>query len=128
MLGGLARIIFIRTTISNFVIANIGFSLGINDVIPGPVLANNKDAKVEKAYADCLTLISKAKMGKLENKPGCNQEQTLEAMISGVLSNVRDDVGKICMQELSRHNAPLIMATCGSKGSFFFQIYQRIQR
>ncbi|KAF8516014.1 hypothetical protein BU17DRAFT_76736 [Hysterangium stoloniferum] len=98
-------------------LANYGFSLGINDVIPGPVLARSKDVKVEKAYADCLELIAKAKLGKLENKPGCNQEQTLEAMISGVLSNVRDDVGKICMQELSRHNAPLIMATCGSKGS-----------
>lgn len=90
--------------------------MGINDVIPGPVLASNKDQKVEKAYADCLELISKAKLGKLENKAGCNQEQTLEAMISGVLSKVRGDVGETCMKELSRHNAPLIMATCGSKG------------
>ncbi|KAF8516682.1 hypothetical protein JB92DRAFT_2909925 [Gautieria morchelliformis] len=98
-------------------LANYGFSLGINDVIPGPVLASSKDQKVEKAYADCLELISKAKLGKLENKAGCNQEQTLEAMISGVLSKVRGDVGETCMKELSRHNAPLIMATCGSKGS-----------
>lgn len=71
---------------------------------------------VEKAYDDCQQLIQKAKQGKLENKPGCNQEQTLEAMISGVLSKVRGDVGDICMKELSRHNAPLIMATSGSKG------------
>lgn len=77
---------------------------------------------VEKAYADCIELISKAKLGKLENKPGCNQEQTLEAMISGVLSKVRGDVGDTCMKELSRHNAPLIMATCGSKGSFYLSI------
>lgn len=64
-------------------------------------------------YAKCLL---QAKLGKLENKPGCDQEQTLEAMISGVLSKVRGDVGDICMKELSRHNAPIIMATCGSKG------------
>ncbi|KAI3491321.1 hypothetical protein L1887_44356 [Cichorium endivia] len=38
-------------------------------------------------------------------------------MISGVLSGVRSDVGEICMTELSRHNAPLVMAFCGSKGS-----------
>jgi DNA-directed RNA polymerase III subunit RPC1 len=38
-------------------------------------------------------------------------------MISSVLSKVREEVGQICMKELSRHNAPLIMATCGSKGS-----------
>jgi DNA-directed RNA polymerase III subunit RPC1 len=98
--------------------ANIGFSLGINDVIPGPALRKSKDRLVQEAYAKCTLLIEKAKMGKLENKPGCNQEQTLEAEISAVLSKVRDDVGKTCMKELSRHNAPLIMATCGSKGMF----------
>ncbi|KAL0949102.1 hypothetical protein HGRIS_009191 [Hohenbuehelia grisea] len=98
-------------------LANFGFSLGINDVIPGPQLSAKKDELVEKAYADCQDLIASAKKGKLENKPGCNQEQTLEAMISSVLSKVREAVGQICMKELSRHNAPLIMATCGSKGS-----------
>lgn len=97
--------------------ANYGFSLGINDVIPGPVLSAQKDFLVEKAYAECLDMIALAKKGKLENKPGCNQEQTLEAMISSVLSKVREEVGQICMKELSKHNAPLIMATCGSKGS-----------
>ena len=99
-------------------VANFGFSLGINDVIPGPVLSSKKDVLVEEAYAKCLDLIQLAKKGKLENKPGCNQEQTLEAEISGILSKVRDNVGDICMKELSRCNAPLIMATCGSKGAF----------
>ncbi|KAI0268359.1 beta and beta-prime subunits of DNA dependent RNA-polymerase [Gloeopeniophorella convolvens] len=98
-------------------LANFGFSLGINDVIPGPILSNKKDILVEAAYAKCQDLISLAKKGKLENKPGCDQEQTLEALISSELSKVRDEVGEICMRELSRHNAPLIMATCGSKGS-----------
>lgn len=98
-------------------LANQGFSLGINDVMPGERLRNTKDSKVEAAYKECLDLIEKAKVGKLTNMPGCNQEQTLESMISGVLSGVRADVGEICMTELSRHNAPLIMAVCGSKGS-----------
>ncbi|CAL1713617.1 unnamed protein product [Somion occarium] len=98
-------------------LANYGFSLGINDVIPGPILSREKESMVARAYAECDDLIARAKKGLLENKAGCNQEQTLEAMISSVLSNVRDKVGEICMRELSRHNAPLIMATCGSKGS-----------
>lgn len=72
---------------------------------------------VEAAYAECLSLIEKAKRGQLENKPGCDQEQTLEALVSSNLSNVRDKVGGICMKELSRHNAPLIMAISGSKGT-----------
>lgn len=99
--------------------ANYGFSLGINDVIPGPELSRQKNILVEKAYADCQDLIALAKKGKLENKPGCDQEQTLEALISSVLSKVREAVGQICMKELSRQNAPLIMATCGSKGKLF---------
>ena len=86
---------------------------------------------VEDAYAACERLIVKAKKGLLENKPGCDQEQTLEAEISKVLSDVRGNVGEICMKELSRHNAPLIMATCGSKGasnSFNIQILLTINR
>lgn len=98
-------------------LANQGFSLGINDVMPGERLRTTKDSKVEAAYNECVELIEKAKRGKLDNLPGCDQEQTLESMISGVLSGVRSDVGEICMTELSRHNAPLIMAVCGSKGS-----------
>ena len=98
-------------------LSNQGFSLGINDVTPGRHLRETKDHNVEVAYQQCQELIDLAKRGKLENLPGCNQEQTLESKISGVLSSVRSDVGEICMTELSRHNAALMMAVCGSKGS-----------
>ncbi|KAI5454682.1 DNA-directed RNA polymerase III subunit C1 (rpo31) [Naganishia albida] len=98
-------------------LANQGFSLGINDVMPGPQLRALKEAKVEDAYAKCDENINLARQGKLQNQPGCDQEETLEHIISGLLSGVRADVGNICMAELSRFNAPLIMATCGSKGS-----------
>lgn len=97
-------------------LANQGFSLGINDVIPGEMLQNNKDQMVEEAYEKCESNIELAKRGKLQNAPGCDQETTLEQLISGTLSGVREAVGDVCMNELSRHNAPLIMATCGSKG------------
>jgi DNA-directed RNA polymerase III subunit RPC1 len=107
--------------VAEFGVANFGFSLGINDVIPGPQLSMEKEELIEAAYAKCIDLISLAKKGKLENRPGCNQEQTLESEISGVLSKVRDQAGDTCMKELSRHNAPLIMATCGSKGTLSIQ-------
>jgi len=99
--------------------ANFGFSLGINDVIPGPHLSVQKEELIEAAYEKCLNLIALAKKGKLENRPGCDQEQTLESEISGILSKVREQAGDSCMKELSRHNAPLIMATCGSKGLLY---------
>ena len=85
--------------------------------MPGLELQRTKEEKVQRAYEQCIDLIEKAKRGKLENLPGCNQEQTLESKISGVLSGVRSDVGEICMTELSRYNAALLMTVCGSKGS-----------
>lgn len=86
-------------------------------MIPGLDLKLSKDRLVEIAYAACDDIIKRARLGKLENRPGCNQDETLEAEISSVLSKVREQVGDACMKELSRHNAPLIMATCGSKGT-----------
>jgi DNA-directed RNA polymerase III subunit RPC1 len=97
-------------------LANQGFSLGINDVIPGKILQENKNRMVEEAYSQCEQYIELAKKGKLDNAAGCDQETTLEQKISGTLSAVRAAVGDVCMSELSRHNAPSIMATCGSKG------------
>ncbi|KAF9919505.1 hypothetical protein FBU30_010929 [Linnemannia zychae] len=98
-------------------LGTVGFSIGINDVQPGEILASKKDELVQTAYAHCDDLIRRSKNGQLENQPGCDVEQTLEALISGELSQVRDKVGDICLTELNKYNSPLIMATCGSKGS-----------
>jgi DNA-directed RNA polymerase III subunit RPC1 len=98
-------------------LGNRGFSIGINDVTPGSDLKNKKEEMVEIAYAKCDELIQLYNAGKLETQPGCNEEQTLEAKIGGLLSKVREEVGEVCINELDKSNAPLIMATCGSKGS-----------
>ncbi|KAG0005321.1 hypothetical protein BGZ65_011422, partial [Modicella reniformis] len=98
-------------------LGTVGFSIGINDVQPGDILASKKDDLVQNAYSQCDDLIHRSQTGQLENQPGCDTEQTLEALISGELSQVRDKVGDICLTELNKFNSPLIMATCGSKGS-----------
>lgn len=97
-------------------LANRGFSIGISDVTPGARLAAEKELIVDRGYNDSLTLIRQAKEGKLELAAGLDLEGSLEASVSGVLSKVRDKCAEICMTELSRHNAPLTMAVCGSKG------------
>ena len=98
-------------------LGNRGFSIGINDVTPADDLKQKKEELVEIAYAKCDELIDLYNRGKLETQPGCNEEQTLEAKIGGLLSKVREEVGDVCINELDNLNAPLIMATCGSKGS-----------
>jgi RNA polymerase Rpb1, domain 4 len=41
----------------------------------------------------------------------------LQHRVQGVLNAVRDAAGRLCMRSLHAHNAPFIMASCGSKGS-----------
>ncbi len=93
-----------------------GFSIGIGDVYPSQSLNEKKYHLVEDAYKECDELIETYKKGKLEKAPGCDLEQTLENSISGILSKVRSEAGDYCVGTLSRNNAPLIMARCGSKG------------
>ncbi|CAI6093916.1 hypothetical protein V2G26_016941 [Clonostachys chloroleuca] len=98
-------------------LTNCGFSIGVGDVFPTESLTLEKEKMVSAAYSICDDLIEKFKAGKLEKAPGCNIEQTLENSISGALNKVRQQAGSYCVQNLSRNNAPLIMANCGSKGS-----------
>lgn len=98
-------------------LGNRGFSIGISDVTPADELKQKKEDMVENAYIKCDDLIDSYNKGNLETQPGCNEEQTLEAKIGGLLSKVREEVGDVCINELDNLNAPLIMATCGSKGS-----------
>lgn len=94
-----------------------GFSIGIDDVTPGPRLRQRKEDLVAAGYVECDRNIDAFKRGELALQPGCSADQTLESVLSGILSRIRDDCGQLCLQELSRFNAPLIMQWCGSKGS-----------
>ena len=94
-----------------------GFSIGIGDVYPSQLLRDKKDILVKEAYEKCVQLIHLFNEGKLDRDAGCDEEETLEHKISGILSDVRQACGNACFAELSRFNAPLTMAKCGSKGS-----------
>ncbi|KAJ4350395.1 DNA-directed RNA polymerase III subunit C1 (rpo31) [Didymosphaeria variabile] len=98
-------------------LTNNGFSLGINDVTPGDKLNEKKQALIDKAYAECDVLIKQYKEGTIERMPGCDALTSMENKIGGILSGVRAAAGEVCFEELSRWNAPLLMAKCGSKGS-----------
>ncbi|TWU70409.1 hypothetical protein ED733_000032 [Metarhizium rileyi] len=94
-----------------------GFSIGVGDVFPTSQLDLEKKRLITKAYTQCDDIIATFKLGKLEKAAGCNMEETLENSISGILSKVRQQAGQYCIDTLSHHNTPLIMAKSGSKGS-----------
>ncbi|KAF2427221.1 beta and beta-prime subunits of DNA dependent RNA-polymerase [Tothia fuscella] len=94
-----------------------GFSIGLGDVYPSETLVFEKQRLMKEAYDKAQNIIQDYKDNKLRRDPGCDEEQTMENKVSGILSQVRQDAGKVCMDTLSRHNAAVIMAKSGSKGS-----------
>ncbi len=99
-------------------IGDRGFSIGIDDVTPTAKVNQVKASLLSKGYSTCDDKIALFKRGKLPPMSGCNEEQTLESLLLGELSQIREDAGAVCLKELDQnHCAPLIMAVCGSKGS-----------
>ncbi|XP_067828587.1 DNA-directed RNA polymerase III subunit RPC1 isoform X1 [Heptranchias perlo] len=99
-------------------LSNRGFSIGIGDVTPGQGLLKAKQELLDAGYQKCDEFIAALNTGKLQQQPGCTAEETLEALILKELSVIRDHAGSACLRELDKSNSPLIMALCGSKGSF----------
>jgi DNA-directed RNA polymerase III subunit RPC1 len=99
---------------------NQGFSIGISDVTPSESLTKKKAKLVSDADAKCIAFITQYKNGELAQEAGASPEQTVESLLESTLSAVRDAAGKLCIDELTaheKHNAPLMMTQCGSKGS-----------
>ena len=94
-----------------------GFSIGIDDVSPSSSLLVGKEETVRKGYAACENHISLYNKGGLPLQPGCNQDQTLEVLVSSELNSIREEAGKMCLKQLHHKNSALRMAQCGSKGS-----------
>ncbi|XP_036146712.1 DNA-directed RNA polymerase III subunit RPC1 isoform X2 [Monomorium pharaonis] len=106
------------TRITNHFNFERGISLGIGDLIPSQGLLKSKEALLQEHYGKCRGYIKQMEEGRLVCQPGCSEEETLESKILNELSVIRELVGKDCLKELHRTNTPLIMALCGSKGSF----------
>nr|XP_018912364.1 PREDICTED: DNA-directed RNA polymerase III subunit RPC1 [Bemisia tabaci] len=104
--------------IASYYLMNRGFSIGIGDVTPGQGLLKAKYSLLKAGYTNCDDFIKAMASGKLQCQAGCTAEETLEAVILKELSVIRDHAGKACLKELHPSNSPLVMAVCGSKGSF----------
>ncbi|TGO27463.1 hypothetical protein BPAE_0041g00130 [Botrytis paeoniae] len=98
-------------------LTNMGFSIGISDVYPSEELNKSKARLIAAAYVECEQLIESFKNNTLEKSTGLSMEETLEAKLSGKLSQVRGAAGKECLRTLYASSSPLVMANSGSKGS-----------
>eukprot|EP00177_Eucheuma_denticulatum_P004855 GFKZ01008814.1.p1 GENE.GFKZ01008814.1~~GFKZ01008814.1.p1 ORF type:complete len:1494 (+),score=243.88 GFKZ01008814.1:1413-5894(+) len=99
-------------------LAESGFSIGIDDVTPAAELLRSKQRLIAEGYEKCDEFIEQLRVGKLQLKPGCSAEETLEAVLNSELSRIREDAGKACIETIDvRTNAALTMALAGSKGS-----------
>lgn len=94
-----------------------GLSIGISDVTPSEDLTDMKHSILLEGYKQAEANIELYETGKLNLRPGCNLLQSLEEILNGILGRLRESAGQEAMKQLSWHNAPRIMAACGSKGS-----------
>lgn len=81
-----------------------GFSIGLDDVYPGPNLISSKNRIINDGYKQVDQFIK-------------DNVNNLELEISSVLNKIREECGNVCIKELSHSNSPIVMQECGSKGS-----------
>ncbi|CAB3361853.1 Hypothetical predicted protein [Cloeon dipterum] len=103
--------------LASYFLMNRGFSIGIEDVMPDEKLNASKKELIKEKYKVCDELIVQHKNNALECMPGCSMDTTLETRLLGTLSEIRELAGRTCLESLPRHNSPMTMALCGSKGS-----------
>lgn len=76
-------------------IGNHGFSIGIDDVQPSKYLNERRLETISRGYQGCHEKIKFYNEGKLQPETGCDAAQTLEAEITRILNNIRDETGKV---------------------------------
>ncbi|KAK2714647.1 hypothetical protein QYM36_009018 [Artemia franciscana] len=103
--------------VASYYLMTTGFSIGIGDVTPSERLLRRKEKLLRTGFDRCDEILRSLAIGTLEVMPGRTADETAEGDILQTLSRIRDDLGKECIKELPRNNAPLIMALSGSKGS-----------
>ena len=80
------------TKLTSRFLMDYGFTIGLDDVTPDARLLGEMHDIVAKNYSKVDETIHQYNEGKLALRPGCNAEQTLESICSGLLSDIRDSV------------------------------------
>jgi DNA-directed RNA polymerase III subunit RPC1 len=98
-------------------LSEFGFSFGIDDVRPSEALEQAKAKRMTDAYHRVQIAIDAYRRGMMRPRPGYNDEETLEWHIHRLLSDLREQAGQLCLQDMAPENAAMVMALSGAKGS-----------
>ncbi|KAF6000813.1 DNA-directed RNA polymerase [Cyanidiococcus yangmingshanensis] len=98
-------------------LSEYGFSFGIDEVRPSVALEQAKAERIHDAYRQVQSAIDRYRQGTMRPRPGCTDEETLEWHIHRLLSDLREQAGQLCLQDMAPENAAMIMAMSGAKGS-----------
>ena len=98
-------------------ICDYGMSFGLGDVLPSQDFVENKGKIIKESFNETEKEIDLFNNGRIELRPGMNEEESLESSLNKILSDVRTNMGKCLSNTLPRSNPALQMAVCGSKGN-----------
>ncbi len=99
------------------VITNIGFTIGLDDV----EIQEEADARITYILNNASEMVDKLieifERGELQRLPGRTLLETLEMKIMGVLSEARDEAGRIAGEYLGIDKHIVIMTKTGARGN-----------
>jgi DNA-directed RNA polymerase subunit A' len=98
-------------------ITNMGFTMGIDDVELDPATLRQIDQILKNAEAEGQRLVQTYEAGELQRIPGRSLEATFEMKMQQILSDGRNNAGKVASQHLGLDRHAVIMSATGAKGT-----------
>ncbi|MFX0169138.1 MAG: DNA-directed RNA polymerase subunit A' [Candidatus Hodarchaeota archaeon] len=98
-------------------ITNMGFSMGIDDVILTPTAIRQIEQILSDAEEEGNQLVQIYEANQLQRLPGRSIEETFEMKMIEILARARDKAGEAASQQLGFDKHAVIMTGTGAKGN-----------
>ncbi|MBI5046893.1 DNA-directed RNA polymerase subunit A' [Candidatus Micrarchaeota archaeon] len=98
-------------------ISQYGLSVSLKDYSVSKKAEEHITKVTDRMNREVDNLIMQYKNKTLERSPGVSIKETLESSIVQITSKIRDEVGKIVEDDLTKSNTSIIMAKIGARGS-----------
>jgi len=94
-----------------------GFSMSYGDIVLSETARDGIEEDLSSADGRVDEIISQFRSGKLQKAPGLSQEDSLDAYIMDVLSDIRTRTGELASTSLGLDNSAVVMTRTGARGS-----------